>query len=142
MKVKDLMTSSVVSLNSNDSTKKAAELMKEHNIGSVPVCQDGKVIGIVTDRDIALRTVGDGKDAKTVTVRDIMCSNPVLGTPDMSIDEASRIMSERQIRRLPVVDNNNLVGILALGDIAVQPRLNENAERALSSISESNTPEY
>jgi CBS domain-containing protein len=142
MKVKDLMTSSVVSLNSNDSTKKAAELMKEHNIGSVPVCQDGKVIGIVTDRDIALRTVGDGKDAKTVTVRDIMCSNPVLGTPDMSIDEASRIMSDRQIRRLPVVDNNNLVGILALGDIAVQPRLNENAERALSSISESNTPEY
>jgi CBS domain-containing protein len=142
MKVKDLMTSSVVSLNSNDSTKKAAELMKEHNIGSVPVCQDGKVIGIVTDRDIALRTVGDGKDAKTVTVRDIMSSNPVLGTPDMSIDEASRIMSDRQIRRLPVVDNNNLVGILALGDIAVQPRLNENAERALSSISESNTPEY
>ena len=142
MKVKDLMTSSVVSLNSNDSTKKAAELMKEHNIGSVPVCQDGKVIGIVTDRDIALRTVGDGKDAKTVTVRDIMSSNPVLGTPDMSIDEASRIMSDRQIRRLPVVDNNNLVGILALGDIAVQPRLNENAERALSSISESNTLEY
>lgn len=142
MKVKDLMTSSVVSLNSNDSTKKAAELMKEHNIGSVPVCQDGKVIGIITDRDIALRTVGDGKDAKTVTVRDIMSSNPVLGTPDMSIDEASRIMSDRQIRRLPVVDNNNLVGILALGDIAVQPRLNENAERALSSISESNTPEY
>lgn len=142
MKVKDIMTKSVVSLNSEDSIERAAELMKEHNIGAVPVCQGNKVIGIITDRDIALRSVACGEDSKSQTVREIMSSNPVTGTQDMDVEDASRIMSERQIRRLPIVDNANLVGMISLGDIAVSPNLNQEAEQALSSISEPSTPEF
>jgi CBS domain-containing protein len=142
MKVKDIMTGAVVSLDSKDSVEKAAELMKEHNIGAVPVCEGDKVIGIITDRDIALRSVASGNDSKSQSVREIMSSNPVTGTPDMDIQDASRVMSERQIRRLPIVDSENLVGMVSLGDIAVSPKLNEEAEQALSSISEPSTPEF
>lgn len=141
MKVKDIMTKSVVSLNSNDTVQKAASVMSEHNIGSVPVCDSNNVIGIITDRDIAVRTVAAGKDANNQAVREIMSSNPATGTPEMDVQDASRIMSERQIRRLPIVENQNLVGVVSLGDIAVDPKLNHQAEQALSSISEPSTPE-
>lgn len=141
MKVKDIMTKSIVSLNSNDTVERAANLMSEHNIGSVPVCDSNNVIGMVTDRDIAVRSVAPGKNAKNQPVREIMSSNPVIGTPDMDIQDASRIMSERQIRRLPIVENRNLIGVVSLGDIAVDPKLNTQAEQALSSISEPSTPE-
>lgn len=141
MKVKDIMTKSVVSLNSNDTVQKAANVMSEHNIGSVPVCDSNNVIGIITDRDITVRTVAAGKDAKNQAVREIMSSNPATGTPEMDIQDASRIMSERQIRRLPIIENQSLVGVVSLGDIAVDPKLNHQAEQALSSISEPSTPE-
>lgn len=141
MKVKDIMTKSVISLDSNDTVQKAASIMNEHNIGSVPVCESSNVIGIITDRDIALRCVAEGKDCKNQSVRDIMSSNPAIGTPDMDVQDASRIMSERQIRRLPVVDNDNLVGMVSLGDIAVNPKSDEQAGKALSTISEPSTPE-
>lgn len=141
MKVKDIMTKSVVSLNSNDTVKRAASIMSEHDIGSVPVCESNNVIGIITDRDITLRCVAEGKDCTSQVVREIMSSNPAIGTPDMDIQDASRIMSERQIRRLPIVENKNLVGVVSLGDIAVDPKLNQQAEQALSNISEPSTPE-
>jgi CBS domain-containing protein len=142
MKVKDVMTKSVVSLNSEDSVERAAQLMKEHNIGAVPVCQGDKVIGIITDRDVALRSVASGKDSRSQNVREIMSSNPVTGTQDMDVQDASRIMSERQLRRLPIVDNENLVGVVSLGDIAIRPNLDQEAEQALSSISEPSTPAF
>jgi CBS domain-containing protein len=141
MKVKDIMTKSVVSLNSSDTVKRAASIMSEHDIGSVPVCESNNVIGIITDRDITLRCVAEGKDCTSQVVREIMSSNPAIGTPDMDIQDASRIMSERQIRRLPIVENKNLVGVVSLGDIAVDPKLNQQAEQALSNISEPSTPE-
>lgn len=142
MKVSEIMTRSIVSLDSSDSVERAAETMKDHNIGAVPVCSGDKIIGIVTDRDIALRSVAAGEDPTNQTVRDIMSSNPVTGRPEMNVVDASRIMSERQIRRLPIVDDGNLVGIVSLGDIAVRPTLEEEAESALSSISEPSTPEF
>lgn len=142
MKVRDIMTKAVISLNSDDTVERAASAMKEHNIGVVPVCESGRVVGIITDRDITLRTVAVGQDPRNQYVRDIMSSNPVTGSPDMTVDEVSRIMSERQIRRLPIVENNTLVGVVALGDIAVRPNCDREAEYALSSISEPSTPEY
>jgi CBS domain-containing protein len=141
MKVKDVMTKYVVSLNAEDNVERAAQLMREHNIGSVPVCSEGKVIGIVTDRDIAIRSAADGENSKKQSIREIMSSNPVLGKPDMDIEDASRVMSERQIRRLPIIEDKNLVGMISLGDIALQPKLQEQAEQALSNISEISTPE-
>jgi CBS domain-containing protein len=140
MKIKELMTQSVATLNENDTVEHAAFLMKEHDIGSIPVCQGERVIGIVTDRDIALRSVAEGGNFKSQNVRAIMTSNPVLGSPEMDVQEAVKVMSDRQVRRLPIVENNNLVGMVSLGDIAIDPNLKNNAETALKNISEPCTP--
>jgi Predicted signal-transduction protein containing cAMP-binding and CBS domains len=140
MKVKDVMTRDVACVDVNDNVERAAQLMSEYNVGSIPVCDRDKVIGIVTDRDITLRSVAKGMESSTQTVRSIMTSNPVTGSPEQDIHDAARIMSERQIRRLPIVDQGKLVGIVALGDIAVEPTLSDNAEEALKNISEPSSP--
>ena len=134
MKLRDIMSREIASINSNDSIEKAAQLMKQHNIGSIPVCNQNSIVGIVTDRDIALRSVASGQTNQQ-SVSEIMTANPVIGTPDMDVHEAVRIMSDKQIRRLPVVENNSLVGMVALGDISVEPKLQDNAETALKNIS-------
>ncbi|HHZ01509.1 MAG TPA: CBS domain-containing protein [Tissierellia bacterium] len=133
MKLRDIMSRHVVSLNTTDTVEKAAQLMKDYNIGSIPICSDSSVVGIVTDRDITLRAVASGQSNRQL--KDIMTPNPVVGTPDMDVHEAVRIMSEKQIRRLPVVENNSLVGMVALGDISLEPKLQDNAEVALKNIS-------
>ncbi|NLM33880.1 MAG: CBS domain-containing protein [Clostridiales bacterium] len=140
MKVKDVMTRDIACVNPNDNVERAAQLMNEYNVGSVPVCENGKVIGIVTDRDITLRSVAKGYESWSQTVREIMSSNPVCGYPEQDVHEAARIMSERQIRRLPIVENGRLVGMVSLGDLAVEPTLKDNAEEALKSISEPCSP--
>lgn len=137
MKVMDVMTRNVATVNRNDSVEKAAELMSEHNVGSIPICDNNKVVGVITDRDIALRSVAKGSD-NNIKVGDIMTSNPVVANKEMDIHDAARIMSERQIRRLPVEDNQNIVGIVSLGDIAIEPKHENEAQKALSSISEQN----
>lgn len=135
MKISEIMTKDVISLSVDDTAEHAAELMKEHNIGSIPVSTEERVVGIVTDRDIVLRCVAEGKDIKMQKVRDIMTSNPVVGNQNIDVDDAARIMSERQIRRLPIVENNQLVGMVSLGDLAVEPKLQVEAGEALSEIS-------
>ncbi|MFL0246527.1 CBS domain-containing protein [Candidatus Clostridium stratigraminis] len=140
MKLKDIMTKDVATLNSEDTVERAAHLMKQYNIGSVPVCSGEEIIGIITDRDIAVRSVAEGENFKNQKVRDIMTSNPVIANQDMDIHDAARIMSERQIRRLPVVENKNIVGIISLGDLAVENNLKDNAGEALSNISEPSSP--
>ncbi|AGK96248.1 CBS domain-containing protein [Clostridium pasteurianum] len=140
MKVSEIMTESVASLNSDDTIERAAQLMMEHNIGSIPVCRGEKVVGVITDRDITLRSVANGQNAKVQTVKEIMSSNPVLIQPSMETEDAARIMSERQIRRLPVVENDNLVGIISLGDIATNSTMKNLAEKTLCEISEPCTP--
>lgn len=136
MKVNELMTKPVVTLSSSDSVERAATLMKEHNVGSIPVCDGGTIKGIVTDRDITLKSVASGKDTKRQPVNEVMTTNIITGSPNMNLDEASRIMSDNQIRRLPIVDNNNLVGIIGLGDLATESKSNEMAGCALSGISQ------
>ena len=137
MKVSEIMTKDVISLSIDDTIKHAAELMKEYNIGSIPVNADDRgIVGIVTDRDIILRCVAEDKDIKIQNVRSIMTTNPVVGDENINVCDAARIMSERQIRRLPITSNNQLVGIVTLGDLALEPNLQNEAEKALSEISE------
>jgi FOG: CBS domain len=138
MLVKEIMSNDIVSLRSEDSCEKAAQLMKQHDIGSIPVCSGNQVVGIVTDRDIALRCAAAGQSSQQQKVGDIMTSDPVLGKPDMDVCDAARIMSEKQIRRLPIVEGNSLVGMLALGDISVEPSEQRSAEQALKNISQEN----
>lgn len=140
MLVKDVMTKDVATITPEDNVEHTAALMKEYNVGSIPVCRGENVVGIVTDRDIALRSSAEGINANTQKVKDIMSSNPVLGNPEMDTKDAARIMSERQIRRLPIADNNHLVGIVSLGDLAVEPNLTNEAGDALSDISEPCSP--
>ena len=136
MIVKDIMSRDIVSLNSEDSIERAAQLMNQFDVGSIPVCNQEKLVGIVTDRDITLKSVATGANTNQQKIKDIMTSNPVTGSPDMDVHDAAKIMSEQQIRRLPIIQNNNLVGIVSLGDISVEPNLQDNAEEALKNISE------
>lgn len=136
MKVRDIMSKEVCTLSKEDSIEKAAQLMKEHDVGSMPVCNQDIVVGIVTDRDITLRAVADSSDTQQLKVKDIMTSNPIVGNPDMNVQDVAKIMSDKQIRRLPIVEKNNLVGIVALADISLEPSLQDNAENTLKNISE------
>lgn len=142
MKIKDVMTKNVASLHVDDTVIKAAEIMKEQNVGSVPVCDSNRVVGMITDRDIALRIVAAGKNADKQSVRDVMSTNPVIGQPEMDVLDAAKMMGERQIRRLPIIEKNGLVGIVSLGDLALEPSLENEASEALTDISEPSTPEY
>ncbi len=142
MKVKDIMSKDIAKLCTDDSIVRAAQLMKQYNCGSIPVCTQDKLIGIVTDRDIAVRSVATGRDVTSQKVQDIMTDKVVFGNPDMDITDAAQLMSDRQIRRLPIVENNNIVGIVALGDISLEPRYQDNAEDALRGISEPGSSLY
>jgi len=133
------MTTEVTSLNVDDTVEKAAQMMKENNVGSIPVCREGKIAGIITDRDITLRSIAEGKNISSIKVSSIMSSNPVTGNLNMDVHEATKLMAENQIRRLPIVENNAVVGMLSLGDLAVDPKFENEAGDALSQISENTT---
>ncbi|KRQ87992.1 Hypoxic response protein 1 [Caloramator mitchellensis] len=135
MKVKDFMTTNVAFVNPTTPIVEVAKIMKQRNIGSVPVVDGDRVVGIVTDRDIVLRDIAMGKNPENVTAKDVMTMGVATANPNMDIHDASRLMAEKQIRRLPVVENNRLVGMLAIGDIAVETRLSDDAGEALSDIS-------
>lgn len=135
MKCRDIMSKDIACCRSDDSVEKAAQLMKQYNCGSIPVCTDDKLIGIVTDRDIAVRSVASGTASQS-RVGDIMTKEVVFGNPEMDVGDAARLMSDRQIRRLPIVENNSIVGIVALGDISLEPHYQDSAEDALKSISQ------
>jgi CBS domain-containing protein len=142
MKIKDVMTKEVAGVDVSYNVMKAAQIMKQHNVGSVPVCDSNRVVGILTDRDIALRSVAEGVNIHNQAVRDIMSTNPVIGQPDMDVADAAKLMGDKQIRRLPIVEKNGLAGMVSLGDLAVEPTMKSEAGDALTDISEPSTPEY
>jgi len=135
--IQQIMSKNVVCVSANQTVQDAAQLMNQHNIGSIPVVENGQIKGIVTDRDITTRTTAQGMDGNT-PVSQVMSSNIVTGDPNMSLQEAAQLMSQNQIRRLPVVENNQLVGMVALGDLATNQQSNESAGDALTNISENN----
>ncbi len=136
MKVSELMNKNVISISPDESTSLAARLLYRHNIGSLPVCSsEGKLRGIVTDRDIVLRCVAAESDPEHTPVREIMSRSPVSAAPDDDVRLAADIMAAHQIRRLPVTSDGKLVGMLSLGDIAKTNSCNMEASRALSEIS-------
>ncbi|MBO5339958.1 MAG: CBS domain-containing protein [Oscillospiraceae bacterium] len=137
MQVRDLMNPGVVTVSVNDSTALAARLLSRHNIGSLPVCSpDGRLRGIVTDRDIVLRCIAVEDDPAQTPVRDVMTRGCFTVGPDEDCREATRLMAARQVRRLPVVEQGQVVGILSLGDLARSHSYDTEASMALSEISE------
>ena len=138
MRVRDLMSKSVVTITPEESAALAARLLSRHELGALPVCAaDGTLAGIVTDRDIVTRCVAAGEEPGRVPVRDIMSPAPSVITPETPISDAARLMAQRQVRRLPVVEPGHVVGMLSLGDLARSRRTDTEAAEALSDISAS-----
>ena len=120
MKVQDIMTKDVMSLTPQATIAEVAQAMRSMDVGSVPLVQDGRLVGVITDRDITIRVVADGLDPHLETAERHMSRDPITASADWSIDQASQVMAREQIRRLPVVENGALIGYLALGDLAIQ----------------------
>ena len=140
MKVKDIMTKNVAYVNPGTNVVEAAQLMQKHNVGSIPVCDRSGVVGIVTDRDIVVRNVAHGKSPQDTPVSAVMTTGVKTVTPDMDTDEVSKIMAQNQIRRIPVVENKMIVGMVALGDMATDDRFDMEASEALTEISRPSKP--
>jgi CBS domain-containing protein len=117
--IRDLMTSNPSTIEPDKTVADAAKLMRDEDAGLIPIVEGQKLAGTITDRDIAIRVVAEGKDPQSSTVRDVMTSRLVTVDPDQDLDEALRLMAEHQVRRLPVVEEDGkLVGIVAQADVA------------------------
>jgi len=135
LKVKDIMTKDVSYVTVNSDITQVADIMKSLDVGAVPVCDENKnPVGVITDRDIVLRSV-TGTNNTNQHVGNIMSKNIVSTSSDTDAHEAATLMAKHQIRRLPVVENNKIVGILSLGDLANANIHVDEAGEALSSIS-------
>lgn len=118
--VRDAMSAEVRTAGPIQSVAEAAELMKAEDVGSIPVVDDGRLLGIITDRDIVVRAVAEGRDLQTVTIDEVASRELVTAEPDWDLDEALRLMASHQVRRLPVVEDGRLVGMLAQADVAIE----------------------
>ena len=125
--VRDAMTADPRSIGKSVSVVEAARLMREQDIGSLPITDDEKLVGMITDRDITMRVVAEAADPKVTSVEDVYSRDLVSVEPDNDLGEALRLMARHQVRRLPVVENGRLVGIVAQADIAL--RENETGDR-------------
>ena len=136
MKVRDLMSKPVVRIHADEPVSVAARTLTHYNIGALPVCStNGHLCGMVTDRDIVTRCLASGKSAMETSVKDVMSRNLTWATPEMDVDEAAKLMGTRQIRRLPVLEDGKLCGMVSLGDLAKAGETAGNAANALSRIS-------
>ena len=126
--IRDTMTVDPRSITPNDQIVEAARLMRDENVGSLPVSDDGRLVGMLTDRDIAVRVVAEGKSLESTTVGEVFSRNPVAARPDQDLDEALQLMAQHQVRRLPVVEDDRLVGILAQADVALEEKEKKTGE--------------
>lgn len=134
--LREIMTDNLATVTLLDNVYEVAVKMRDWNVGVIPVINEQTdVIGVITDRDIVIRGLAE-KHQGSSKVEDVMSKDVVLGTPEMTVDAAAKLMAQHQIRRLPVVDNGKLVGIVAIGDMAIRNTLQDEAGEALAEISE------
>lgn len=139
MKVRELMTSDVDMCTMDTSIQEVAAHMLKLDVGSIPITDNGKLAGIITDRDIVTRGVAAQLSLDT-PVSEILSTELITGSPDMDIEEAAELMATNQIRRLPIVESEKLVGIVSLGDIAVKDPTDHLAGEAIEDISKPAQP--
>ena len=130
-KVRDIMSSAPVCMAPGDSVSAAAKAMKQHGIGTVLVLTDGKLSGLLTDRDITVRVLAENRDPLTTRIGDICSSELAVLGPDDDVEQATRLVRERAVRRIPVLADGIPVGVVSIGDLA----LDEDATSALSGVS-------
>lgn len=136
MKLRDIMTSEVIRIHPEETVAVAARALAHYNIGMLPVCgSDGRVRGVITDRDIVTRCLASDRSADRTAVEDVMTTRIVSAQPDMDSSLAASLMGREQIRRLPVVENGKLCGMVSLGDLACREESYIDAGDALTEIS-------
>jgi len=138
MQVKEVMTRGVECVRPSDNIATAAQKMKDLDVGALPICgDDDRLKGMITDRDITVRSVAEGDDPWTARVREVMTPDVLYCFEDQDVEEAARLMEQKQVRRLPVLNRDKrLVGIVALGDLAVGTNNSRQSGEALRGISE------
>lgn len=136
MKVREIMTQPAIPISPGESVEVAARTLAHYNVGSLPVCgNDGELCGVITDRDLVIRCMASGKKPSNTTVREIMTNQVISVQPDMETGVAAHLMGRQQIRRLPVVEDGKLCGMLSLGDLAKREDSVMDAADALNDIS-------
>jgi CBS domain-containing protein len=140
VRIRDIMTDRIAYVGPDASVEQAAQLMQKHNVGSVPVVDHQGLVGIVTDRDIVVRGIAHGRDAANTPVSEVMTSEIHSVTQDMSLSQVAEIMSQYQVRRVPVVEENRLVGIVSLGDLATHGKYDVEVARTLGEVSSPSKP--
>ena len=136
MKLREVMTTPVVRIHPEETVAVAARMLEHNNIGAMPVCSsDGRLYGMLTDRDIVTRCLASGKSPQTTRVREIMTGKIYVGRPDMEVSLAAGLMGKEQIRRLPVMENGRLCGMVSLGDLSQKEESSMEAADALTEIS-------
>lgn len=135
MKVREIMTDGVIKIHPEETVEVAARALTHYNIGALPVCDDkGALCGMVTDRDLVTRCVASNQSPATTTVRQVMTAQVLTVQPDMDVGVAAHLMGRQQIRRLPVVENGKVCGMVSLGDMANREDSVMDAADALSEI--------
>ncbi len=135
MKIREVMTDNVIKIHPDESVAVAARTLTHYNIGILPVCGNGgDICGLVTDRDLVTRCLASGRQPENTRVREVMTANVVSAKPDMDTGAAAHLMGRQQIRRLPVVENGKLCGMVSLGDLANRAECNPDAADALGDI--------
>jgi CBS domain-containing protein len=135
MKIREIMTAPAVQILQNETVEVAARTMARYNIGAMPVCgTDGKLCGVLTDRDLVTRCLAAGRQPEQTIVADVMSGNVVSAQPDMDVAVAAHLMGRLQVRRLPVVENGALCGMVSLGDLANREDSCMDAADALTDI--------
>ena len=135
MKIRDVMSDSVIKIHPEESVAVAARTLQRYNIGALPVCgSDGLLQGMVTDRDLVVRCMASGGDVQQMTVGQVMTRQVVSASPDMDTGAAAHLMGRAQVRRLPVVQQGKLCGMITLGDLARRENTNPDAADALGDI--------
>jgi CBS domain-containing protein len=134
MKVNEIMTEDVATASPDSTLEDIAIIMRDEDTGAVPIVEDGELVGLITDRDIVMRCIAAGREAAETTADDILSNDLETVEPGADVGEASRLMSRKQIRRLPVVENGRLMGMVSLGDIAVKAG-EQDASGALEDVS-------
>ncbi|MBL0386286.1 CBS domain-containing protein [Tumebacillus sp. ITR2] len=142
MKIRELMTTEVKTLKREHTLQEAAQMMSDLDVGIIPVANQGDHLeGVITDRDIVVRAVAKGMDINSTKINECLSPSVVTVSPEQTAQEAAKLMADNQVRRLPVVEDNRLVGIVAIGDLAVVGIHENEAGFALSEISEPGRPE-
>ncbi len=137
MKVCEILTPDPQCVSPDTTLTTAAQKMKSLNVGLLPICQNDRLVGTVTDRDIVVRAIATGANPNTSTIRDVMSSEVIYCFEDEEVENAAQLMEQRQIRRLPVLNGEKrLVGILSLGDLAVRTQKDKLAGEVLERVSE------